>query len=169
MIVGAAPGLGTAIARRFGAAGYEIALVGRAPGTLDACSAELARAGVTTERFVADVTDRPALVSAFEAITRRFGDIDVLEDSPFPRPTNEVTMKGASDVTVESLQPYLELFLLGGVTAVRQVLPGVIARGRGTILVTTGASSGPSCTRRSGTSPRRAQRCATGCSICTRS
>ena len=41
VVVGAGPGLGRAIARRFGAAGFEIALVGRTPQTLEAVAAEL--------------------------------------------------------------------------------------------------------------------------------
>lgn len=143
VVVGAGPGLGMAIARRFGAAGFEIALVGRTPQTLEAVAADLRRDGVAVECFAADVTDRRALVAAFAAITTRLGDIDVLEYSPFPRDIAEVTVTGAAEVTVESLQPHLDLFLFGGVTAVQHVLPGMISRGRGTILVTTGASSGP--------------------------
>ncbi|WP_226354299.1 SDR family NAD(P)-dependent oxidoreductase [Pseudonocardia sp. ICBG601] len=143
VVVGAGPGLGLSIARRFGAAGYDIALIGRTRSTLDAGAEELARTGVTAGCFVADVTDRRALIDAFEAIRAQFGDIDVLGYSPFPRDTTEATVTGATEVTVESLQPYLELFLFGGVTSVRQVLPGMIGRGRGTIIVTTGASSGP--------------------------
>lgn len=84
VVVGAGPGPGTAIARRFGAAGFEIALVGRTPQTLEAVGAEPGCQGITVECPVADVTDRCPLVGAFDAITTRSGDVDVLEYSPSP-------------------------------------------------------------------------------------
>jgi NAD(P)-dependent dehydrogenase (short-subunit alcohol dehydrogenase family) len=98
---------------------------------------------VRAEGFVTDVTDRPALVSAFDAVKARFGDVDVLEYFPAPSDPTAIEAVCAVDLTVEALRPQLDLYLFGGLTAVQQVVPGMIARGSGTILVSTGASSGP--------------------------
>ncbi|MFD2421891.1 hypothetical protein [Amycolatopsis pigmentata] len=73
----------------------------------------------------------------------RFEAIEVLEYSPAPSDPGTIGAVDAAEVTVESLLPQLDVHLFGGVTAVRQVLPDMVARGTGTILVSTGASSGP--------------------------
>ncbi|MBT2412780.1 SDR family NAD(P)-dependent oxidoreductase [Streptomyces sp. ISL-12] len=143
VVVGAGPGLGKAIARSFGAEGFDVALIGRTPGTLEKLERDLAGEGLRAEGFVADVTDREALVKAFDAVKERFGPIEVLEYSPAPGDPSTVDAVGATDLSVAALLPQLDMYLFGGVTAVQQVLPDMIARGSGTILVSTGASSGP--------------------------
>jgi len=143
VIIGAGRGLGRAVAHRFGAEGFEVALIGRNAGTLDWLVGELAEAGVRAEGFVADVTDRPALVGAFDEAKAHFGPIDVLEYSPAPSDPAAIGAVDAVELSVEALRPQLDLHLFGGVTAVQQVLPDMLARGTGTILVSTGASSGP--------------------------
>lgn len=145
VIVGAGPGLGRAIAHRFAAEGFDIALISRRTETLERVVESLAETGVRAEGFAADVTDRPTLVKAFDAVKARFGPIDVLEYSPAPKNPDGETLGlvDAVDLTVEALEPELDMYLFGGVTAVQQVLPEMVARGSGTILVSTGASSGP--------------------------
>lgn len=145
-IVGAGPQLGRAIARRFAAEGFGVALVRRNRAALDALVDELAAEGTDAAAFPADVTDRPGLRAALAAAEEHFGAIDVLEYSPAPTRSDAARrpIVEASRITVESLIPELEMYVFGGVTAVQQVLPGMLARGRGTVLVTTGAGSGPS-------------------------
>jgi NAD(P)-dependent dehydrogenase (short-subunit alcohol dehydrogenase family) len=145
VIVGAGPQLGRAIGRRFGAEGFDVALVARNRTTLEEVAGDLAGAGVRAEVFPADVTDRPALHAALTAAEERLGPIDVLEYSPAPSPADlrRAPLVEATEVTVDSVLAQLDLYLLGGVAAVRHVLPGMRARGTGTILVTSGAGSGP--------------------------
>lgn len=144
-IVGAGPGLGMAIARRFAAEGFDVALIARSRTTLRTMVRELSESGVRAAAVPADVTDRPALRAALAAVTWHFGAIDILEFSPAPTATDMVDrpIVGAAELTVESLVPELEMYVLGGVTAVQAVLPDMLARGSGTILATTGAGSGP--------------------------
>ena len=142
-VVGAGRGLGRSIARRFAAEGFDVALIGRNRTTLDELVAEMRGGAVRVEGFPADVTDRAGLVAAIGAAERSLGPIEVLEYSPLSSDPSGVNPVNATDVTVESLLPELDLYLFGGTTAVRAVLPGMLDRGRGTILVTTGASSGP--------------------------
>jgi NAD(P)-dependent dehydrogenase (short-subunit alcohol dehydrogenase family) len=143
-IVGAGPGLGASIARRFGREGFDIALISRSQAKLDALAEQLRSDGLRATGFAADVTDRPGLAQALGEVERRLGAIEVLEYSPAPTPdAAELAPVGVLDVTVESVAPQMEYYLYGGITAVRQVLPGMVERGHGTILVTTGASSGP--------------------------
>ncbi|MCW6003434.1 SDR family NAD(P)-dependent oxidoreductase [Micromonospora sp. CPCC 205371] len=141
-IVGAGPGLGLSIGKVFGRNGFSVALVSRNQEKLDRLAADLAGAGIDAAGFAADVMDRSSLAAAFDRIKDRFGDIDVLEYSPAPHnPVPGITMAGPLEATADSLQPQLDYYLYGGITAAQQVLPGMIERGSGTLLYTTGGSS----------------------------
>ncbi|MEU7040736.1 SDR family NAD(P)-dependent oxidoreductase [Streptomyces varsoviensis] len=144
-IVGAGPQLGLAIGRRFAAEGFSVAFIARREAALRELVDVITAGGGEAAAFPADVTDRPALAAALRDAERHFGTIDVLEYSPAP---SAVDMTGrpvveASEVTVESVIPELEMYVYGGITAVQQVLPGMLERGSGTIIATTGAGSGP--------------------------
>ena len=99
-IVGAGPGLGLSLAKRFGAAGFQVALLARNPDELDQLVAELADLGVSAPPYVADVTDRPGLTTALAQVEADFGTIDVLEYSPVPGvmpvPAAETTSEASS-------------------------------------------------------------------------
>jgi NADP-dependent 3-hydroxy acid dehydrogenase YdfG len=135
-IIGAGPRLGLSIARVFGQHGFGVALIARSAGRLGALTAQLKAGDVKAAAFPADVMDRPALTAALNHAAGHFGGIDVLEYSPTP---DEIS--GVLDVTVENLQPQVERFCYGAVTATRTVLPAMLAVGTGTLLFTTGASS----------------------------
>ena len=139
-IVGAGPGLGLSIARRFGTEGFEVALISRNPQKLDSLAAQLAEEGVEAAGFAADVSRPDQLQAALAAAADRFGPVDVLEYSPND-PVLASAMVTAVDATAEDIQPQVDFYLYGAVAAVRQVLPGMLQRGSGTLLFSTGASS----------------------------
>lgn len=141
-IVGAGPGLGLSIGKVFGRNGFAVALIARTQAKLDTLSAQLDDLGIQATGFTADVMDRPSLAAAFDQVKERYGGVDVLEYSPAPHdPVPGITIAGPLEVTVDNLQPQIDYYLHGAVTAARQVLPGMIERGTGTLLFTTGASS----------------------------
>lgn len=144
-IVGAGPQLGREIGRRFAVEGFDVALIARNRTTLEGVADSLSDTGARVEVFPADVTDRPALHAALDAAAERLGPIDVLEYSPAPAPADlrAAPVVEATKVTVDSVLATLDLYLLGGVAAVQHVLPGMLERGTGTVLVTSGAGSGP--------------------------
>jgi NADP-dependent 3-hydroxy acid dehydrogenase YdfG len=136
-IVGAGPGLGLSLAKVFGAHGHGVALISRSRAKLDGLVGTLAEAGVTAEGFPADASDHAQLAGALTAAADRFGGIDVLEFSPY---AGLVRVQPA-EVTVENLRGPLDELLLGAVTAVQAVLPGMLERGKGTLLFTTGGGA----------------------------
>jgi len=72
MIIGAGPGIGQAVARRFGGEGWQIVLTGRNADRLAALTAELTADGITAHAVPADATDPAALrtaVAKAEALT----------------------------------------------------------------------------------------------------
>ncbi|MEU6655658.1 SDR family NAD(P)-dependent oxidoreductase, partial [Streptomyces sp. NPDC046900] len=83
-IIGAGPGLGAAVARRFGREGFDVALISRSQEHLDALVDELSQDGVHACGFAADVRDHQALTAALDAATSALGPIEVLQYSPVP-------------------------------------------------------------------------------------
>ena len=82
VVVGAGPGVGSSVARRFGREGFDVALIARSADVLDRLGAQLEGAGVTTGWTAVDITDAAALTSAIERFGRRLGHIDVLHFNP---------------------------------------------------------------------------------------
>ncbi|MBU2663910.1 SDR family NAD(P)-dependent oxidoreductase [Actinoplanes bogorensis] len=133
-IIGAGPGLGLAVARRFGREGFSVALIARSRDNLDRLTAELRESGVTAAGFTADVRDPASLSNALA----QAGPVEVLQYSP--RPAREF-MLPVLDTTAGDLIGPIETSVYGPVTAVHQVLPGMRALGRGTIVLVNGASA----------------------------
>ena len=137
-IIGAGPGMGLSIARRFGAEGFQVALISRTKEKVEALAAQLVADGVEAAAFAADVMRPDTVRAALAAAADRFGPIDVLEYSPADRGLAGVS---AAEATAEDLQPQIDHYLYGAVAAVSQVLPGMLERGSGTLLFSTGGSS----------------------------
>jgi len=145
-IVGAGPGLGAAIARRFGREDYRVALLARTPERLAALAEQLRADGVDAHAYPADVLQPQTLHDALTRAADELGGIDLLEYSPAPSQPDQAGPLGAVDaldLTFETVVPQLEFYLHGGITAIRAVLPAMLERGSGAIVVSTGASSGP--------------------------
>lgn len=136
-IVGAGRGLGAAVARRFGAEGFHIALLARHQERLDELATDLTAEGHTVRGYAADVRDRAALAAALDRAARDLGTIEVLEYSPLP---HRDFLRPVLESTADDLLGAVEFSILGPATAVRQVLPGMRALGRGTILFVNGGS-----------------------------
>ncbi|MEV7994762.1 SDR family NAD(P)-dependent oxidoreductase [Streptomyces sp. NPDC086077] len=148
-IIGAGPGLGAAVARRFGRGGHSVALVARDQGRLDALAADLSDKGIVARGFVADVRDTEALRAALDAADAMLGTVEILQYSPVPHPD---FMRPVLETTSADLLGPLEFSVHGPVTAVRQVLPGMRALGRGTVLFVNGGTAVVPHPDRAGTS-----------------
>ncbi|MGN6132627.1 MAG: SDR family oxidoreductase, partial [Nocardioidaceae bacterium] len=78
VVVGAGPGVGASVARRFGEAGYDVALLARTAPALKELADRLEAEGITAGWTRVDVADADALTEAITASGRREGRIDVL-------------------------------------------------------------------------------------------
>lgn len=137
-VVGAGPMIGMGMARKFGREGYSVALVSRNRQKLDAEVAELQAEGIEAAGFVADVCNRPQLEQTMKDVLAKFGRVDVLEYSPL---YNMADLQSALALDLERVQYFLDHQLLGAITATNVVVPGMIERGEGGLLFTTGASA----------------------------
>ena len=120
VVTGGAKGIGLAIARRLGADGAAIALIGR-----DAVALEQAAAELGARHAVADVTDHAALRDAIAS----FGRVDLLVNN-----AGAAISKPFAKHTAADFHTMLEVNLLSAVVACQAVLPGMRARGFGRIV-----------------------------------
>lgn len=78
VVIGAGPGLGNAIARRFGKEGYEVALLARNVQGLAAYKQEMQSLGIKTSVYAADVTDIDEFDKTIDGIRVNMGEPDVV-------------------------------------------------------------------------------------------
>ena len=87
-IVGAGPGLGAAVARRFGAEGFSIGLISRSQERADGLAAQLVGEGLQAQGFAADVRDPAGLARTLERSPRRSGRSRCSSTARCPRRTS---------------------------------------------------------------------------------
>lgn len=139
-IIGAGPGLGAAVARRFGTEGFTVALVSRNQSRAEALASSLSEEGIDAHGFAANVRAPRSLTRTLERITETLGPIEVLQYSPLPQ---KDFMRPVLETTPRDLVGPIEFSIYGPVAAVRQVLPGMrfLGENRGTILFVNGGSA----------------------------
>jgi NAD(P)-dependent dehydrogenase (short-subunit alcohol dehydrogenase family) len=139
-IIGAGSGLGAAVARRFGAEGFAVALISRNQGRVDALAETLVAEGVEAKGFVADVRDPESITRALGRATETLGPIEVLQYSPLPQ---KDFMRPVLETTPADLVGPVEFSIYGPVAAVHQVVPGMrcLGKDKGTILFVNGGSA----------------------------
>ena len=137
-IIGAGPGLGAAVARRFGHEGFSIALISRNQSKLDDMAAQLRDVGVTARGYAADVRVPAELDDALARAAAELGPISTLQYSPLP---SRDYLKPVLDMTPELALEALQFSALGLIHAVRTVLPAMRQAGSGSIIMINGGTS----------------------------
>jgi NAD(P)-dependent dehydrogenase (short-subunit alcohol dehydrogenase family) len=136
VIVGVGPGLSQAVAERFAREGYAIGLVTRTQATLDAAAAKLGAAGATVATAAGNGGDAASLRGALDAIAARLGPPAVAIYN-----ASVLRMARPSALAPEALAEDFAIDVAGALVLAQHVLPGMRARGRGTILLTGGATA----------------------------
>ena len=130
IIVEAGPGIGAAVARRFGREGFALGLVSRHPQAL---AGELTAEGLSARPYPADAGDGAALTAAIQQAQADLGPAGVLVYNPAA-----VRREPLSGISGAELLERLKLSVAGALDAVRAVLPGMQAVRSGTIVFTGG-------------------------------
>ena len=133
VIVGAGPGLGLNVARRFAQGGFDIALISRDQNKLDGLTEILNSEGCTAQGFAADAAIEEELQSAFSCIIKWNCDIGALIYNAAAMISDNVL-----EMTPSSMMDKMCLNLGGAICSVNQVLPPMRRVGGGTILITGG-------------------------------
>ncbi|WP_195166616.1 SDR family NAD(P)-dependent oxidoreductase [Mycobacteroides abscessus] len=137
LVVGAGPGVGFEVARRFGQAGHQVALVRRNAQALAKTVERLREEGISAFGYAADATDPQALKSAIEASIEHSGRLDVLHycvPGPLRRSYGPTT-----EITHELITENLNARVVGAVVSVAAALPS-LREARGALLFTSGIS-----------------------------
>jgi NAD(P)-dependent dehydrogenase (short-subunit alcohol dehydrogenase family) len=128
VVIGAGPGVGGHVARRFAAEAYDVALVSRSATELAELAAALEADGVTAGWDALDVTDTEALTRAVTSYGERFGRIDVLHFNP-----SAFRQKDPLALTSAELLDDVALGVGALLTAVQAARPFLSAGGRVTV------------------------------------
>jgi len=134
VVVGFGPGISTAVARKFGAEGFHVALVGRSQARLEAGVALLTAEGITAAAFAADAGDPDAISQAIREARAALGPLAVLHWNAFG---------GAEAGDLLTAPPaaaghVFDVAVVGLLAAVQEALPD-LKQAQGAVLVTNGA------------------------------
>jgi len=133
VVVGTGPGIGQAVAKRFGREGYALGLVARRKESLTGFVEGLTAAGINARGYPADAEQPNALIDALKAIEYDLGAIDVLI-------YNAAVLKpgGPLEVGIEQLVREFRVNVGGALVCAQHAAVGMKTRKRGSLLFTGG-------------------------------
>ena len=137
VVAGVGPGTGAALARRFHAEGYALALLARDPAFGRTLAAELGDIEPgSAKAYACDVGDAAAVTTAVAAIRRDFGDPDVLLFNASLGAFGDVEA-----ITPTQFEAAWRVTTLGALLLSQAVIPAMKAKGRGAIIFTGATAS----------------------------
>jgi NAD(P)-dependent dehydrogenase (short-subunit alcohol dehydrogenase family) len=132
LVSGVGPGTGAAIARRFAAGGYAVAMLARTVDRLEALEKEIAGA----RGFACDVASEPAIDATLTAVREQLGP---------PRVLVHNAVGGAFgnflDVDPALLERNFQVNVMGFLHLARRLAPAMIEEGHGAIVATGNTSA----------------------------
>ena len=132
VVIGAGPGLGNAVARRFGKEGYEAVLVSRSQERLDDYKKEFEELEIPVSVYAADVTDIPAYDKVIERIQADMGDPDVVIYNV------GITTVDEDPLTAEDIAHHFAADVIGGYETIQKFATDGMAAKNGSIILTGG-------------------------------
>ncbi len=136
LIVGAGPGLGAALGRRFAGEGMRVALAARNAGSVEGLAADLGANGGEGLAYACDASDETQVEALFERV---IGEIAVPDVVMFN--AGAFVRKGILETEAEEFERCWRIGCLGGFLVGRAAARAMIARGRGSILFTGATAS----------------------------
>jgi short-subunit dehydrogenase len=133
LLVGAGPGLGAAVARRFAQDGYRVTLVARSTDTLKRLADDLADTGADIVTTEADASDPEDLAARLGALYRGDGAPGlIVYNAVMGAPDRLLTS------SVAHLQTAYAVDVISAIVVTQVAAPAMRAAGSGTIIVTGG-------------------------------
>ncbi|GAK34586.1 SDR family oxidoreductase [Iodidimonas nitroreducens] len=131
-IIGIGPGNGLALARRFQAGGYDVAMMSRSAEKLEMFARQIDRARL----YPCDASDPESLSDAFRRLRHDMGSVDVLCFN-----AGGGSWSSPDDTTVSEMDIAFRTNATGLLCAAQQVIPGMIEKGSGAIMITGATAS----------------------------
>jgi short-subunit dehydrogenase len=133
LLVGAGPGLGMAVARRFAEGGYRVTLVARSTDALGELAGTLADTGTQTDTISADASDPDALGARIGALYRGHGAPGLIIYNAVMGVPDQLLSS-----SVAHLQTAYAVDVIGAIVVAQVAAPAMRAAGSGTLVVTGG-------------------------------
>jgi len=130
-VLGVGPGLGATVARRFAREGFAVGLMARGEESLAAAREEVEALGGTALAVTADATDAASVASSFDRVREELGEPEV-----FVYNAGTFQMGGILELSPEQFDDCFRANCSGAFYGAQQVLPAMVERGRGTIILT---------------------------------
>jgi NAD(P)-dependent dehydrogenase (short-subunit alcohol dehydrogenase family) len=137
LVTGGSTGIGQATAALLARRGAQVFLIARSAAKLAAAADAIARAGGTVAHGVADVSDRKALLAAIGKAEDRFGPVKGL----FANAGTGGTFAALGAYDEDMFDAVVRTNLTAVFWAIKRVLPGMIGRKHGSIVVTGSLAS----------------------------
>jgi NADP-dependent 3-hydroxy acid dehydrogenase YdfG len=134
-VVGVGAGLGAALAMRF-ATDYKVALIARSAETIENTAGQIRTGGGIALPIQSDATVAKQIEETHVRISRELGPIEILIYNGGRRPIGRLL-----ETTADVFEETWRLHTLGAFLWAREVVPEMLARGIGSILI-TGATAG---------------------------
>ena len=131
VVLGVGPGLGAAVARRFAREGFAVALMARSEESVAGARSGIEEMGGTALPVTADATDPASVEMAFEGVRDELGDPEV-----FVYNAGAFQMGGILEISPEKFDECFRANCAGAFYAAQQVLPAMVERERGTVVLT---------------------------------
>ena len=153
LVTGATRGIGRATALALAGAGWDVAVTGRTarrgdgrddsdtgagrplPGSLEETAEGVRAAGRRSLELVADLHDQEALRNGVARVDHEWGGVDLLVNNAVD--TAPGSMVPIIELTVAQLESKLAANVVAPFVMIAEVLPGMLARGGGTIVDVT--------------------------------
>ena len=132
-VLGGSSGLGRASAISLAREGARVAISARTSGSLEAARETVGRDSIAV---VCDVADPASIEAAHEEIVGKLGPVDILLSNSGGPPAGDF-----ADHDDASLQTAYELLVASAWRLTKAVLPGMLDKGRGTLLYVTSSST----------------------------
>jgi 3-oxoacyl-[acyl-carrier protein] reductase len=136
MVAGASKGLGFSVARALAQEGALVSMVSRDPAAIAAAALRIEEIGAGVAfGFTADVRSADGITQWHQATARRFGPVDLLVTNSGGPPAGP-----SLSFDDQVWQSAFELLVLSAIRMVRAVIPSMVDRKRGSLVMLTSSS-----------------------------
>jgi NAD(P)-dependent dehydrogenase (short-subunit alcohol dehydrogenase family) len=133
LVCGFGPGISTGVAEKFGAEGFQVALVARNAERLDAGVKALVAKGVKAAGFTSDLGDPSAAPALLERVRASLGPVSVIQWSAYSGAAGDLLTADAA-----AIRSSFDVAITGLLAVVQAALPDLKKGDKPAVLVTNG-------------------------------
>lgn len=139
-VVGAGPGIGEAVARKFVSEGFTVALLARTETKLQEMVTSITSdfGPHTAKYYITDLRVESDIIKTFASIKQDLGPVNVLVYNAGARRVNG---RSILDTSSEEFENFTKINLFGAFWSLKCVLPDMLAAGKGTCIFTGATGS----------------------------